>query len=396
MHVSRFVFCLLLFFALLSCDPFLYEEKPVRVVRCKIAVCPRFAARQTWRDNAARLIDAADATFRSWAEVGLEIDTMVVVDLSVSGCYTGHYISDCMIREIPKDGSDIVIYFSKDRRPETPYLGLSKFEFGYAHVIQADWDQKNRDYLFAFHTLIHELGHMFGAVHVYTDQNDRKVMNPMVDHHLVRKVGTDWKYTKPEFHRGNMEIMLACAHRGFSRNQWWEKAWQNIRGAYDCIPQEYNKYYESHGLLKNTAFNEFVEGDRFHFLATWASLAGHRGQALAYLDSLQNFYDCVQRTCRRESGAISTICSRFGGHGKTAVDEVHAVNTAFVDLQRSYAFLRAGMRSQADSCYKEFADGLPTGFNSVQRGKLSNQYMLYNDIYLSSPAHDEIIIDATR
>ncbi len=150
------------------------------------------------------------------------------------------------------------------------------------------------------------------------------------------------------------------------------------------------------GPLKNTAFIEFVEGDRFYSLATWASLAGCSAHAQAYLDSLQNLYDCLQRTCRRESGAVSRICSRFGGHDNAAIDEVHAIHSALANLHRSYAYLRAGNQSRADFCYKVFAEGLPTGFSSVLKNKLANRYELYKSIYLSAEPHDEIIFDATR
>ncbi|MBD3315165.1 MAG: hypothetical protein GF344_05215 [Chitinivibrionales bacterium] len=380
---NKMALILCLVIGLSRCSSLLLENANARTVRCKVVVSPEFAENTKWRQNVETLVEYADRVMYSWADIHLHIDTMTVFDVESSSSYAGHFFHDCLIKEIPKGSSDIVLYFSRHRTPQGRHVGMSKFEFGYLHVVQLDWDQKNRDYMFACHTLLHELGHMFGAVHVYRLEQGPRMMNPYLEERLVQKKGMAWEYKEPEFNLTNAKIMAACAHRGFRPREWSDSTWRTIRDAYARIPEMHNKWrFSSDGKILSHEFNEFVEGQRFAFLATWASLSGHHDLALKYLDTLEWFEECAHATCLAETGSVSRLCRRRGGHNRSEIDSYAFSTHAWIQLRKAYVFLRAGKVHEADSCRKLFTDALVGDYDSQVRGKYLNQYKLYKSIYV--------------
>jgi len=271
-----------------------------RVIRVKVVADPSFASHAMWQKNAANLVGTASAFFKDWFEVEFVIDTLVVWDIEKAPCHTVMFDWDCLVKTIPRGNADIVIHFTKERRRTYGLAGISLFDFGYVRVTQADWGNLQGGYEYAFMTLVHELGHQFGAFHVYLDDNQKKlyVMNPYLSEKLIAKKGMQTALVMPEWHPANRTIVRALRSRPFSIEGWTPAHWPAIEAAYREVRTTYLPFgVAGDGRLSGHEFNEMYQPDYYYFLANWAALCGVDSCAMGYIDSMATVLRAMRRTC---------------------------------------------------------------------------------------------------
>lgn len=359
------------------------KPKAMHPVHIKVVVNSTFASNALWKNNVHTLISAASKTYESWINVNFVVDTMIIWDVEKSLGRQKLFVYDCLMKEIPRGRSDIVVYFMKELMPTEFWAGISLYTRGYVMVKQID-DSVIRDgFQIAFHTLVHELGHVFGATHTYFDNNGHEIMNPSIHDKLVEKVGKERVYTEPEFHRGNVTIMTALANRPFGDTIWSGDLWKNIRRAYNQTRREYCSFsITASGEIANHTYDEFIEAHIFGYLSSWAQMCGRESLAIRYLDTLDLYYQAVNRTCKRQGVAgnqkICSECCRSG----TAVSDAWLLHQRIaVSFRKAEAYLFFGKIGQADSCFNWGIGKLTKDDLSLQE-KLSNGYDLTRTLYL--------------
>lgn len=342
-----------------------------RTFSVKIVADRNFAHHSLWEKNARNLVENASRFYRSWLDVTFEIDTLAIWEpKEVVECVNA-YPWDCLLERVPRGNADIVVFFTrKSTNPHGRIAGLSMYTDGYVMVEQNDWSNTKAGYEKAFHVLIHELGHVFGAVHVYGRDNAVNVMNPYVSDHLVEKRGMAYEYVEPGFHESNLVIMTSLLDRPFGEDAWKPEYWWRIRDAYDNAFDRNNPQGFENGNVVGVGINALHEEAKYLYLSSWAALCGYFPAALGYIDSTEILFDNIWSVCKNV-GYSASLCRRYSSYSSGAgVEEMKAA----LNLQRARIYLGAGDFASADSCMQELAQ-MP-GLELSQRSKLQRGFRI--------------------
>jgi hypothetical protein len=352
----------------------LHEPVPARTVRVKIVADSEIAALPDWKNSISAMFDSISRCMRPWAHVGFAIDTFVTWDCAKAPSYDSLLPGDCLIREVPKGESDIVVYFDKWGYSPTFSEAMPLYEQGYAYIrlpMQSDGETIDRR---ARNTVIHWLGHLFGAVHCYYDSSRVTLMNPFVHEGIIVEGDTG---REAVFHRGNGMIMSVLSRRPFEESGWDSTLWPPIRAVYGKIRDHYNRWrIDTSGELVDYSSDAFHESNPLLYLSSWASLCGLPAVSLSYLDSVAAVYRAIKITCIREGIVGKTRLCRVCGYDAVDVTNWLDLKLFNLKIRRAMVYLRAGELAKADSCQTEAIDRIPSALMSI-RGKYEAGYRFY-------------------
>jgi hypothetical protein len=356
---------------------------PARVFHVKVVADISFADNIMWKKNAASLIENASSFFTSWFGAAFIVDTMIVWGHEQSPCFSTMFEMDCLVKSIPKGNSDIVVYFNKERDPRDYWLiGLAQLEFSYVRVTQADWIQYKGGYEEALLILIHELCHLFGAMHVdpgnKSNQND--LMLPWMSNTLIDTKGKGVNITIPDFHPANAAIVNTCIGRSFDIHPRDTSFWSKIHSAYRSLRNVYCTVNIEKGKLRALKTVDFLPHDYYRFCAEWASLCGHDSTAFVYADSIRIAADAWKAMCE-EGGANcqSSFCRRTGC-SKAAISLVYQSRIAGYHYVLAGLHLRNGSVATAMRGLDEFLELYPEMKVDV-KNKFRNGFALRGELY---------------
>ena len=176
----------------------------------------------------------------------------------------------------------------------------------------------------------------------------------MLMNHYVHEgmIGTCTAAGGPHFHKGNETIMAALSRRPFDEKAWSAADWPAIKAVYDSVRSAYNQWsIDRDGKMAGYENDAFHEGNQFLYLSSWASLCGKHGEALGYLDSLENLYRAVKTTCIRRGIVGKTRLCKVCGYDAADAANWFDLQMFYLSIRRAMLNLRGGDAAKADSCY---------------------------------------------
>ena len=382
------IVCLLSLPFVFSCaqlESFFITPASVRTVHVKVVADPSFANNVSWRTNAGNLIVAASGIYESWFNIRFVIDTMLIWSMDAAACHGTSLDQDCLVESVPRGNSDIVIFFAKEGVEDRFHLaGLSYALYGYIFVTQGSWVHNRIGYDAAYMTLVHELGHLFGAVHIYKPRelDLRYVMNPYLTDKLFEKDGMEYETKMPDFHPATVTIINALRDRPFTMEKWAPAFWPKIRNAYQKARGEYCNFRMQSGMMRDYESNDIYQNQIYFYLSNWASACGQDSLALAYCDSMDLLSDAMAAACRSE--CHSRMCADLGCSGIER--GIWTINCEIsYRWLKSYLLLRAGKSELADAQFDTLMVCL-SGSPIQVREQFRGSYRLYKYQYRTMPA----------
>ncbi|MBD3239478.1 MAG: hypothetical protein GF331_02760 [Chitinivibrionales bacterium] len=357
------------------------NSPPVRTVRVRVVADSGFAENTVWKTNAQTLIDAASDHFTSWFNIALAIDTMQIWDFTQSDCYDSMFEWDCLSNAVGPGSSDIVVLFTKaSSRHDFTIAGFGQYETGCIRVAQADWHHVRGGFEYAFLTLIHELGHLFGAFHVFHDdvRKEHHVMNPALSHKLLTKKGTETELLVPEWHPANRTIVRALLHRPFHDSDWNAGHWPAIERAYQQVRREFIGFaVDERGQVVRHALNALSQTEYFYYLSSWAAMCGMDSCALLYVDSLATVLRAIEATCRNcGSNCQARMCLHMGYRFGRSADWLDN-RLAYYHLKKAHILLSVA-EDDAEEEYETFVELLPK-MSAAHKRKFRAAFELHHD-----------------
>ena len=346
-----------------------------RTVHIKAVVDPAIAADPAWRTSITGLFDKTNAVFRQWAGISFAIDTLYAWDIEKSASWSQLLMGDCLVNEISKGESDIVVYFSPTSNPPAMIAGMTLYELGYACIqvttdgVAQGFDRKT------YFSLVHWLAHIFGAVHCYFNGHTVTIMNPFIHDGQVIESSEP---RKPVIHRGNRTIMAALAERPFREDQWISALWPPIKQVYDYMRNTNNRWrIAENGEVAGYERDAFHEGNLMLYLSSWASLCGMPREALLYLDSLDLLADAIHKTCSGAEDIANTRICTMCAHDTSQVADWFALQKFYLGMRRCMVLLRSRDTGRADSCFTAtMSHNFPYQLEPVKE-KYANGYRMY-------------------
>jgi hypothetical protein len=265
---------------------------------------------------------------------------------------------DCLAKSVQVDSADIVVHFTKQRDPYRYRLaGIALYDLGYVRVTQADWASVEGGYEQAFITLIHELGHVFGAFHVFRDLKYKAhcVMNPRLSDKLLVKKGLETVVQVPDWHPGNQVLIRALKQRPFRASEWKQEHWPDIEHAYRTVRQEYCGFrVDERGRLTGHDEDELYEPDYYAFVATWAAQCGMDSCALMYIDSMAVVLEAMKNTCLDCGTSCQAHVCWYTGFHDWRIERWFDHRLAYYHLDKAHLLVSAGSMEEAEAEFDAF------------------------------------------
>jgi hypothetical protein len=374
LRLGILIFLGLVLFAPMSCTPNLPGTDRCRSVRIKVVVNSDIAANSRWNGSVTPLFEKADLIMRRWARVTLVVDTMAVWDIEKSPSFAELLPGDCLIKEQPKNGRDIVVYLGRPGNASSLIASMTLYEIGYAYV---PLDAGSIDSVETCLTLVHWLAHMFGAVHCYFENDNMTAMNPFIHDGILTEPARNSAHNPPKFHEGNGEIMRVLSVRSFEDRVWDSAAWGPIRQVYSLVRKKYNPWkINGQGELFNHESDAFHEGNLLLYCSSWASLCGRERQSLAYLDTLERLYGAIQKTCITRGIVGKTKLCSVCGFDSSSVNNWFEVQMFYLGIRRTMVLLRCKNIPSADTSFAAVVRDIPPDLSALKE-KFVNRYRLY-------------------
>jgi hypothetical protein len=353
-----------------------------RTIHTRVVVDPEIAALSHWQESVIQIFRSTNNIMASTTGVTFTIDTMFVVDIEKRPSYPVLLLADCLVKEIPRGKSDVVVFFSTKGNPASLIAGMTQYELGYAHIrlTRSAGDTAINPHVTGI--LVHAFAHMLGAVHCYYNHDNITVMNPFIHDGLVDEPKSAGEYTRERFHPGNQKIMHVMARRPFTENLWDTGEWEPIRTVYDDVRKKYNSWeIDGNGEIAGYESDAFHEGNLLLYLSSWSSLCGRPREALGYLDSLTMLLTAIRKTCDHE-GIIgrTRLCSICGFDDQSTATWL-ALQMYYIGMRRSLVLLREGDAAVADSCFFAAIAGIPDQLAALKDKYLAG-YRVYRTMYL--------------
>ena len=272
-----------------SCTSALLSNSPnSKKIHVKIVADSTYVTSVRWKNNVCQMMDAVNEVYRSWYEIEFIIDTIQLIDFSISEQCPNLYENDCIVTQIPRGSSDLVIFLSKETSTARYSLAGSSYpDLGYVYVKQMNWPGAKEPFKWAFIVTVHELAHMLGAMHIYPQSGKRYITTPTMHDLRIQREGKTYAFGDPQFDPANRRIIAAFTTRPFFENSWTPATWPTIRKAYDVTHNSFDQWrLNDKGAFTDNPDSYFLIHDRYYFLATFASLCKLDTLALAYADSL--------------------------------------------------------------------------------------------------------------
>jgi hypothetical protein len=370
-----FVACLIIV-PVIRCAAPLREVAVSRTVHIKIVVDPSIATHPDWQRSMTAVFDSAGSIMNAWAHLAFTIDTFAVWESGKAASHDSLFAGDCLVKEVPKGKSDIVVCFDSWGTSPPLIEELLRYEQGYVCLHMPPSGRNAGIDIRAMHAVVHELAHVFGAVHCYNDSNAVTLMNPFVSEGKRFEGDTDREI---KFHKGNGLIMTALSQRPFTDAGWDRAMWPPIKKVYDDVSGRFNQScIDESGELVHYESDAFHEGNLLMYCASWASLCGLPDTALACLDSLAALYRAIKITCIREGIIGKTRLCRVCGYDSSDVSHWLELRLFYLKMRKTMVYLRAGELLQADSCMQEAMKNLPLSLEPV-REKYSAGFRFYRE-----------------
>ncbi|OGJ97712.1 MAG: hypothetical protein A2324_14480 [Candidatus Raymondbacteria bacterium RIFOXYB2_FULL_49_35] len=368
-----------------------------RKVHAAIIVDPTYTVNQYWRQNLEMIVDKVNEVYGSWFDIVFIVDTMYEYDMSKNpDFYTMHEIH-ALIKNVPKGSADIVIHFSKEKNMfRYDFAGIASSEFGYVQIKQMNWTDAREPFQMAYYTLLHELAHLFGAMHVYPVKNTSFVMEPRLSYYVLDYQGKGVTIIDPEFHPGNTAIIRALALRPFQDTNWSERKWPVIAEAYRSVCETYNGGGMDAEGLDNFYNQTFYQQEPYLYLSTWASLCGRDSLAIAYIDSFVSYAAAIKTTCAstRAGGRTREMCGALRRYG----DIWFEIQEIFSHYNKAEVLVRAGKLAESDAEMNQFITmAKKQNYTLLDTGKLEAFYSWLREkarnkkILLETPADSSSI-----
>jgi hypothetical protein len=361
----------------LLCMPSVRTATRYRTLHVSVIADAEYGENISWKSNIGRLIEGANDVFREWIDVEFCIDTMILRDSRSDECAAERFLVECILTRYPRRSPGIVVYFSRHRSAGYSYTGRSDAELGFVHVKQIGREREGDSYILAFHTLVHELAHLFGAVHVKHNGKQPCFMYPSLHEQLIGKDGVERTYRPPVFHPANHRIMRALRMRNFGYGNPLGVPWDSIAHVYQAVRAEFNPWhYSAEGEIVDAERNSIDETAIWYYLSSWAARCGKADIASAFLDSIERYYTTVAATCMDEPGMIRRdMCSECG-HYKSVVNQWLNLQKAAVTLRKAELEANYGTGDSAQH-YLDTYFALRSGIPRTQREKYLNLFSFY-------------------
>jgi hypothetical protein len=381
LFMKLMVLCIAMVFGMVRCSGTFPGAKPLRTLHVKVVVNPSFSSTPQWQAIVFALFEKTNNVMREGAGIVLQIDTMCVWDIQNVPSHRDLLVGDCLVKEQPRGKSDIVLYFTRIGNPPALISAMTLYELGYAYIQQpttmnpAHIDDKT------VYSLVHWLGHLFGAAHCYFNRENVTVMNPFVHDGIIMEPKTSDALQGPEFHKGNLLLMQGLSWRPFEEKEWSKNEWPKIKRLYERIHHTYNHWKISpDGELSTYENDAFHEGNLLLYLSSWASLCGYPDKANAYLDTLSLLYGAITSKCMHEGVIGKTrICAQCGYEASEASSWLEQQNF-HIAMRRAVILLRKGDSTGADRCFADAIKKIPDQL-AIMKDKYSNGYSFYKERY---------------
>jgi hypothetical protein len=346
-------------------------------ITVKLLVDSTVASCTDWQKEMVRMFDRVNRIFRDRMPLVFRIDTMAVWQASQSGSYHDMLLGDCLIREQPKGGADVVVYMGMNGNPPSMIAMLTLYELGYAYVQpMIDVSMKKIDQE-SYLSLVHGLAHLFGAVHCYYDGKITTVMNPFIHDGTIINPVSKRKRLPPRFHQGNEVIMTALSRRPFKEDGWDTVYLKTIKATYGKIKNKYNPWrIDSPYLLSGYEDDAFHEGNLLLYLGSWASLCGRHQEAMKYYDSLEILWKAVKNCCVSGPDPGKNRLCNICGYNQASIEEWYSLQVFYLGIRRVMVDLRAGEIRHADSLFTALVNGIPAQL-AVLKDKYRNGYIFH-------------------
>lgn len=373
--------CIAVILGMVNCSGPFPGCRSLRTVHVKVVVDPSFSTTPQWQAIVTALFEKTNHVMQECAGIFLVVDTMCVWDIQNAPSHIDLLVGDCLVKEQPKSKNDVVIYFTRMGNPPALISGMTLYELGYAFFQQPT--TTNPAYIDdkTIFSMVHWLGHMFGAAHCYFNRANITVMNPFVHEGIIMESAAADALYEPQFHKGNMVLMKGLSRRPFEETAWTKGEWPMIKQLYEKIHNTYNRWkINPNGELSDYDDDAFHEGNLLLYLSTWASLCGYPDKALFYLDSLTVLYDAVKSECVRKGIVGKTrICAQCGYDADEASNWLDQ-QKFHIGMRRAIILLRKGDTTSANACFAAVMSKIPDQL-AIMKDKYINGYSFYKERY---------------
>lgn len=346
----KLVLGIIFFVFLLNCSTGQQATPKVKnVFHCKVVVDKSFyEGTSSWQDNIRTIMNRLSYDFDNWFTIGITVDTIIAFDMDRYGC-TDKSGMECLYENIPRGAEDFVVHFFRGGGYSIfETIGATRPDIGYVAVKQMENVNIDMRFQYLYTTLLHEMCHLFGGVHVYGKEKSNYLMEPVINDN-VTKVGKELVMKEAEVDRGNFNIMLGMSNRPFSRSKWNRSLWTKIERLYNKqIDVNNTSRINEDGRLVDFYDDHFIPTDTYRMLVTWAGLCGDDSAAFCYIDKSINYLKefCVSCNTGSLGGRSKLMCLPFYG---VNTGELVKLNKIYARYDRAIALLQSNKRNEADN-----------------------------------------------
>jgi hypothetical protein len=354
---------------------------PIRTVHVKVVVEPGFSETPQWRAIITALFEKTNPIMQEHAGVVFSVDTMCVWNMESVPSHYDLFVGDCLVKEQPRGKSDIVVYFTRMSNAPALISGMTLYELGYAYLQEPTTTNPSSIDAKTVYSLVHWLGHMFGAAHCYYNKENVTVMNPFVHDGIIMNPDRSETPGEPDFHEGNVVVMKGLSLRPFEEKDWEKNDWPKIKKVYEKVHSTYNPWKISPaGELTGYEKDAFQEGNLLLYLSSWASLCGYPDRANTYLDSLTVLYEAISHLCVHQGIVGKTRICTLCGYSASEASNWLELQKFYIGMRRAFIQLRKGDTVAANGYFTAAIRNIPDQLE-IMKEKYTNGFLFYKERY---------------
>ncbi|MFH0919909.1 MAG: M12 family metallo-peptidase, partial [Fibrobacterota bacterium] len=162
------------------------------VIHCVVVADPSFTKGfDHWTINIRNVMGRLDRDFEEWFGVRITVDTIIAWEPPDSGCEPSR-LMECVLERIPRDPKAVIVHFFRGGGYGSyDVIGLTRPDLSYVAVTQMTNVNLSMHFQYLYNTLYHEFCHMFGAVHVLTQSDTKRLMDAVITQDYVTKTGKE-------------------------------------------------------------------------------------------------------------------------------------------------------------------------------------------------------------
>ncbi|MBL8028063.1 MAG: hypothetical protein JNL74_16700 [Fibrobacteres bacterium] len=338
----------------------------------------------SWKNNIHTLMNRLSSDFEDFYNISILVDTIIPFDVN-KVAFSDKSAMECIYETLYKGTEDFTVYFSRGYiHSSYEVIGITRPDIGFVAAMQMDDVNIDMQFQYLYNTLLHEMCHLFGAVHVYGSEKSNFLMETTIRDN-VTKFGKELVMKEPEMDRGNRSIIMGMSKRPFTKKDWTSEKWSKIESLYLKQMKLYNNSrIDETGRLVDFYQDHFIPSAVYEMLRIWASVCGNDSAAGYYIDKRIEYAKELCNSCN-----VGTL----GGRSKLMCLPYYGVNSIeLVKLGKIYgryykaiSFLQSGKINEAD---QEIRDMLTEGkdYPSVNWKMIESQYNWErNNLWLVNP-----------